>query len=454
MNNTLLIHIGMPKTGTTALQNFLLQNDEKLKNYGWCYPVLNMTDIEECGNAYGIYESLILKKNQQEWDEGIEIALKHLENMSVILSTEGIFIDGIDQFITGVKKKHNNIKVIVYLRRQDREIESLYNQYIKIGTEYDTFDKFIESDKKLEKWLSYLSKLDSISRIIGKENLIVRVYEKQQMVGNDIIADFLSVLGISLNQEEWKKSAKMNPSLEGNYLEIKRLVNTLQKIEGLSGDKNNMWRDIQAYFYDVCVGLSHSYHSKKEYGFFTKVQREAFLGKFVAENAQIAQKYLHRENGILFYDDREDYPTYTMKRDDGFEADMIRMFAMAIYMQKQEMKSVLGRKSAEILGKVLMKDILQRRRDRKILIFGAGHNCRRLFDFLGDIPATMIADNDMAKDNTVVNGVQVRHPKFIENCSGYFIVVTCAETDEIEEQLCGFGLKKGEDYLLMKEYGL
>lgn len=41
MSNILLIHIGMPKTGTTALQNFLLVNNDKLEKYGWCYPILN-----------------------------------------------------------------------------------------------------------------------------------------------------------------------------------------------------------------------------------------------------------------------------------------------------------------------------------------------------------------------------------------------------------------------------
>lgn len=58
-------------------------------------------------------------------------------------------------------------------------MESLYNQYIKRGEEYDTFDKYIKSDTRLKQWLNYLSKLDSESRIIGKEKLIVRVYERQ-----------------------------------------------------------------------------------------------------------------------------------------------------------------------------------------------------------------------------------------------------------------------------------
>ena len=41
MEHTLLIHIGISKTGTSALQTFLYENMEKLEEYGWRYPDLN-----------------------------------------------------------------------------------------------------------------------------------------------------------------------------------------------------------------------------------------------------------------------------------------------------------------------------------------------------------------------------------------------------------------------------
>lgn len=36
--NRLVLHFGMPKTGTTSLQRFLAENRKQLENYGWTYP--------------------------------------------------------------------------------------------------------------------------------------------------------------------------------------------------------------------------------------------------------------------------------------------------------------------------------------------------------------------------------------------------------------------------------
>lgn len=460
MNHTLLIHIGMPKTGTTALQNFLLQNDDILQKYEWRYPILcdnemlDISDIESSGNAYDIYNALIYQNDRKKWNKGIEIVLKYLQNSNVIISAEGISINGIEQFISGAKEKHEQIKVVIYLRRQDREVESMYNQHIKIGKEYGTFNSYIESDNKLKQCVRYLSKLDSLSQIIGRENLIVRIYEKQQLIGNDIVTDFLSVLGIPPEREEWIKSEKTNPSMQGNYLEIRRLVNSLQGINASLNDSNYIWKGMKTECYDVGVKLSRSYKDKREHGFFTLDERRAFLARYAAENEQIAREYLQREDGRLFYDDIVDYPLYPMQQDDSFEADMVRMFTALLYKQRQEMEYLIEKNSRELIGKFLMKDVLGKSAGRKLCVFGAGYKCRKLFDTVKDISVAMIADNDTAKDGTTVNGVSVKYAKNIANWQEHFIIVTCEKTDEIEEQLGDLGLKKGEDYLLMREYGL
>lgn len=88
-----------------------------------------------------------------------------------------------------------------------------------------------------------------------------------------------------------------------------------------------------------------------------------------------------------------------------------------------------------------------------MLLFGKGYKCHKLFKAVESIPAELIADNDISKQGTTLNGVQVRYAKDIANWSKYFVVVTCEKTDEIEVQLHDYGLKKERDYILAKEYG-
>lgn len=465
MSNTLLLHIGMPKTGSTTLQKFLLTNNNILEKYGWRYPILSndeigdseRLDIEKCGNGYRMFEACTTYNNKSKWDKGLGIALNNIKSKNVIISSEHVYAYGTEKFIAGVKEKYENIKVIIYLRRQDRAIESLYNQWIKNGDEYRSFEKYLYSNDIPENLLEYQLKLDSISRIIGKENLIVRIYEKQQLIGNDIITDFLSVLGIRLNKDDWERSEPLNLSLRGNYLEINRLINSVQNINSYFGGQDDIWRDknTKTDLCHACMRLSCLFNQdKSEYGFFSADERKKFLEKFTLDNEQIAREYLHREDGILFYDDRMDYPVFETRRDTAFEADMIRVFTTMVYVQNQRIKNLFEKKSSELLGKFLMKDVSKKSNNRGLLLFGAGHNCCKLLDILRNTSVDFIVDNDSTKQGMVLGGRQVKYAKDIKDWQEYFVIVTCEKTDEIEEQLRSFNLEKEEDYILIKDYGL
>ncbi len=461
--NTLLIHIGMPKTGTTSLQNFLYLNNGILEEYGWCYPVLmdgemeywKQWELEGSGNGYDLYDYLIISNVKSEWDKRMDISLRYLKDKNVILSAESIYEFEGDKFIAAVKERYAKVKVIVYLRRQDRAIESLYNQRIKNGTEHRTFEEFIGSDGIPPNFLDYLFKLNSISKIIGKSNLIVRIYEKQQLVDNDTVMDFLSVLGIPLDRNNLERSSMKNISLGGNYLEINRLTNSIRGMEShMSEDEGIDWK-VKSDFRDICAGLSNLYNKdQKECGFFTMDERERFLRKFVEDNEQVAREYLHREEGILFYDDRMDYPLYEINQSSGIEADMIRIFTEMIYAQARRITNLVEKMSRDVIGKFMMKDVWQKSNNRKLMLFGAGYNCQKLIDILGDISGVSITDNDKEKQGMVFRGVTVSYAKEIMDWLKYFVIVTCQKTEEIEKQLSGLGLKKDKDYVLLKEYGL
>lgn len=461
MSNTLLIHIGMMKTGTTALQKYLFENADVLESHGWIYPILDsntasdkkFNDIRERGgNGHFLYgASQIIDTKSRNWNHGWEIILSDLKHKNVILSSELITIEDPEIFLKCALEKYNNIKVLIYLRRQDRWIESCYNENVKTNHLFGGIKEYIDSEKKAH----YLQQLDLISRIVGKENLIVRVYEKQQLVNKDIVADFLSVLAIQ-TENEFQDKCFINPSLRGNYFQIKRFINSIYGAKEYFEESANMFNwDMDVDFANVCWSLSRSIHQEKgEFGFFTPEERQEFLEKYTLENEQIAREYLHREDGVLFYDNRMDYPLYETGQYNSSEADIIRVFSTMLYYQNWKFQEMLNNIQKDILITMLMKDINQSLHNRKLLFFGAGFKCRELLGMLRDASVELIVDNDIQKDGTVLNMVTVHRVDSITDWHEYFVVVTCTQSEEIEKQLCRYGLKKGNDYIVVREYGL
>lgn len=463
MNNTLVIHVGMMKTGTTALQQYLYNNAYQLENYGWSYPVIGnyMPNEDSCfdiksrsGNGHFLYdERQIIDTESENWNKGWETILTCLEDKNVIVSSELIMLEETERFLRYAAEKYHHIKVLIYLRRQDRWAESCYNESVKTNRTFERIEEWTFIEEKAH----YLPQLNMLSEIVGKENLIVRVYEKQQLVGGDIVMDFLSVLGIPI-EGNIKQREMINPSIRGNYFEIKRLINSVHGAESFfrNGNGSNIlnW-DMDLEFADICWKLSQAFEqNNEECGFFTPEERKEYLGKYSVENEEIAKRYLNRENGVLFYDDRMDYPMYRTNQYGSFEADMIHVFSAMIYEQNWKFQEMIHKMRDEIFEKILIKDIVHKIQDRKLLFFGAGCRCRELMKRIGDISVALIADNDMAKDGMVLNEVPVRYAQAISEWSEYFVVVTCEKVTEIERQLCGYGLRIGEDYLLARAYGV
>lgn len=453
MNNILLFHIGMPKTGTTAIQKFLYQNEKNLKAYGWCYPNLKeeLPEIREYrlqternGDLFYNYRPISDRAPRvftESWNKLWKQVLKHLESENVIISSEGL-VDYSEIFWTDIKKIYNNIKVIVYLRRQDRLIESIWNEFIKDTNCLDkSFEEFIDCDRTIDEWnLNFIKKLDQVSSVIGKENLIVRIYEKGQFEGkrHTIESDFLYSIGIDPDWEVLSKCNVENPRLQGNFIEIKKIFNSVI----VNRDLN-----IRQQIFDAFINLSQNFVEENvEAGYFTLTERKEFLQQFTLSNEQVACKYLHREDGVLFYDNEMNFPLYEGHQCSLFEEDLIRVFSTLICDQGTELQ-ILKKRYYVLAKKLLMQNI----KGRKLLLFGAGYWCRELMENMELLPI-LIADNDEKKSAERIGGIKVIYAKTVTNWSDYYVIVTCAVTDEIEQQLESLGLKKEDDYVLAKEY--
>ena len=422
-DHVLLFHIGTLKTGTTSLQEFLYHNQDNLLKNGWDYPnfeeVLPSHYVIYPKNAFYLW-SAFLEKDDKLFDDLMNCALNHLKYNNVIMSCENIWImKDFRGILSKIHQYYENIKILVYIRRQDLYLESLYNQIIK-GLRHEEMDltQFIEYDEKFQ-FAQYLDRLLAIEEIFGK-NLIVKPFERVSLKGSrkDIISDFLSTIEIDENREKWDFPNKQNESLNNHTLELKRILN------GVVSDSHEFYMTFSNLIRQI--NLENNKSGRKEYNkIFSPELRKKILKNHEAENIEIARHFLNKEEGV-FSDTNVDIP-YEYYKATAFEEDIIKFFASMLVRQDINLSFL---------------NSLQNK--RKLAFFGAGTICR---DFLKKqiyIPDIIIDNNTSNKD---VNGIPVVLAKNIENWNDYHIIITCAAYKEIEIQLHQRGLNEGKDYI-------
>ncbi len=359
---TLYVHIGSPKTASTALQFFCVDNSELLNQKGYCYPLFPQTYPD--ASRIRAYFLIVRLKNRlgrrsRKWEEkvfqeGMEVIHKSFENYdNVIISDERIWRsmdierkELWDKLVEEGRKGGFQIRAIAYVRRQDKFLISLWNQQIKIikvELAKCTIEEWMNK-VNLRARLEYADKLDRIAKVIGKENVIVRRFDGN-FEGGSIYADFLSAVGLSLTDEYEIKQEVVNIGLYGNTQEIKRVINFLPQ---MIRDRNT-----QNFIMEMLQECSEI--SKKNYPceMLSKEEIESLLKEYEEGNSKIAREYLHDPTGELFNNTIKDLPKW-QKDNPYILDDLIRFTNVTIenlYQKNQELKSDL--KELEDLLKTL-----------------------------------------------------------------------------------------------------
>lgn len=290
----LFIHIGLPKTATTTLQSFLYENRDNLRNYGYLYP---QTGIPDKLKAHRNLSWLIVRRKKADlsfgtWKElNQEVDDSNFKN--VIISSEFFSIANNKHIdILKSKLKFYDVKIVVYLRRQDVRIESQYTQNVKNGIYASDIVSF--AHKKRDE-SDYYKVLEPWRQAFGTMNIIVRPLEKTQIP--DICNDILNVIGIN-DFKDFSKVKDRNTKPGKKELEILRVINQVYKNDV---QKSGIYKKkIAQYAQKYCS-------DDKKYRLLSYVQASTVMELYKESNQAVAREYLGREDGILFYEQLEPY---------------------------------------------------------------------------------------------------------------------------------------------------
>ncbi|MFT4803659.1 MAG: hypothetical protein ACI9YE_000854 [Psychroserpens sp.] len=216
----LILHVGMPKTGTSAIQYFLEMNQSVLGGNGFAYPGNGTANSNRSttGNA-----GELNRLARQESEDPQEVFFKRFKKLveseecvsadNVILSNEGLhrlasgFHSRIKEYCDA---KNIDVQIVFYLRVQSELLESGFLQRSKSGR--------VKFDDYFQVWsgkMNYLGFLDKLSEVYGRAALSVRRYG-ENLYRSSIVYDFCQLVNLETSNLDCSQaSARINltPSL-------------------------------------------------------------------------------------------------------------------------------------------------------------------------------------------------------------------------------------------------
>lgn len=342
---TLYMHIGSSKTGTSAIQIFLGENMKALEEQGIAFPIFDIQypTIRKQRNAHFMVDKT------EEQDANYEHILEQIKELAaknerIILTDESIWNNpkNVKRFSKDMKEAGIELKLVVYLRRQDLYLQSQWAQNVKENMTID----FYNYTKQFRIKMNYYEQLCKLRDIVGAENLLVRPYEKQQFAEGNLLIDFMKTVGIEKTDAFVFQEKADNLSLSGIYLETKRMLN---RNEAFATRANF----IVPYLYQV-MEMNDDVQFYSANKFFTYDQQMEFLSQYLEGNEMVAREFLGREDGVMFYDEIAKIEgaseTFTTE-------EYMDVMAQIVLLQQAKIEA-LNRKRLEAIAKKQRKEAL------------------------------------------------------------------------------------------------
>jgi hypothetical protein len=285
----LYLHVGMDKTGTSAIQWMMHENRELIHALGHLY--YPQTGLWQDYSHHPFAFSMLNMGGYSE--KHLNYLLNDLSDEvrgknKVLISSECLFkatsARNFHIFLRYILNNFDQVKVIIYLRRQDSWVESRHKHSILSGSELG-----IEMLKKPH-FCNYKQFIDRWAHVVGSDNIIVRPYERSQFTGGDIYSDFLSIFGLNLTGKYRLPTLTVNSSLGVDGCEFKKMCILLNDNK-INMDNLNM---MLLQYADVEKKYRHNNN------LMSPLERLNLIQRYSEFNENIASEYLTGKNGKLF----------------------------------------------------------------------------------------------------------------------------------------------------------
>jgi hypothetical protein len=278
----LILHIGAPKCGSSAIQIHLALNRKALADAGVLVPSvdLDLTGLIE-GHQIWFIEDLKSRTDAVEWlsdrlraladhmdANGMHTLILSAENISGYPWLANIFAEASVEF---------DIRVVLYIRRQDDYIISAWQQWgLK---ECDSFDSYIDKDKPiLARWGEILTPWELT---VGHKRILLRPFRRDMLHDGDVVADFFNALGLP-RDGMMPVPQISNPSYDEHLGDLAHRIRDV-----FSGPHDFRFFQVM----ETLLGVK-GFKSRQSSHLMSLAERQEFLARYEADNTALRDRYL------------------------------------------------------------------------------------------------------------------------------------------------------------------
>ena len=277
----LILHIGGAKCGSSAIQNYLASNAKGLAAKGVLVPPnwLNASSTVT-GEQVLFFEDLLDHQKGQDYlshclsfvaermsSEGLTTAIISGENISLHPELAGMLKIASGDF---------DVTVVLYVRRQDDFLISAWQQW-GLKT-YASLEDYAASG--VDALLSWSKMLVPWEQNFGRENIIVRSFQRDRLHKRDVVDDFLQATGISSDGLK-PLTENINPSFDEHLGDLAFRIK----------DVFDGYHDNDLYYTFVKLIGKKIYKSKSSSHLMSLAQRLEFLARYTVGNEEVKRKY-------------------------------------------------------------------------------------------------------------------------------------------------------------------
>lgn len=318
--STVYLHIGTPKTGTTSIQRLLAQNRKVLEAHQIAFPDYGFRykDALEIRNGHFLVrmgkqadESGNVFQHARDYEKGLAFLEKTAQQFDKIILTDEKIWNGsrqIADFWPMLKKdldeRNISLRIIVYLRRQDLLVQSLYAHNIRRSNISCSFSEYLEEALARENafCLDYNAGLQELFALFGRESLLVRIYEESQFRGTEgnLFSDFLDIFGLQMSDGFQMEQTQYNVRMTKSHLELRRILNHIPLPVGYE-PLRSLW---------AVQNIHLPEDSDEKYSLFEPEAQRRFLERYEEGNHCLARTYFGYEDGVLFKEPMQEDPQF------------------------------------------------------------------------------------------------------------------------------------------------